>query len=46
MAERIVEKERSNFCDLFIPKGSKGSGSGISRTKDAKDALEALFKKK
>ena len=46
MAERIVDKERSNFCDCFIPIGSKGGGGSLNRTKDAKDALEALFKKR
>jgi hypothetical protein len=45
-AERITDKERSNFCDSFVPRGSKVRGGRSSRTKDAKDALEALFKKK
>jgi hypothetical protein len=42
-ADRVVEKERSNFCDYFKPKsGSGGSGA----TKDAlKAAADALFKK-
>ena len=45
-AERIVDKERSNFCDFFALKGSdRGRGAG-NRTRDAKEALEALFKKK
>ncbi len=43
-ADRVVEKERSNFCDYFKPK--KGGGSGAP-TKDAlKAAADALFKKK
>lgn len=43
-AERVVEKERSNFCDYFTPK--KGGGIGAP-TKDAlKAAADALFKKK
>jgi hypothetical protein len=45
-SERIIEKERANHCDYFALRGSKGSGSSATRTKDAKKALEALFKKK
>jgi len=43
LADRIVDKERSNFCDYFVPRGSRGSK--INKTKEAKRALEALFKK-
>ncbi len=43
-AERIVDKERANFCDYFAIRGSKGRTS--TRVQDAKKALEALFKKK
>jgi hypothetical protein len=43
-AERVVEKERSNFCDYFRPRSGQGLG-GPSR--DAmKAAADALFKKK
>ena len=47
-AERILDKERANFCDYYIPAGTKGKGrSGSSnKTKDAREALEALFRKK
>ena len=45
-AERIVEKERANFCDYFSLRGSKDSGGRRNRTKEAKKALEALFQKK
>ena len=45
-AERIIEKERANFCDYFSPKGEKSVVGSYKRTKDAKEALEALFKKK
>ncbi len=46
-AERIIDKERANLCDYFTLKGSKGvGGGGFNRTRDAKEALEALFKKK
>jgi hypothetical protein len=44
-AERIVDKERANFCDFFMLKGSQGGGGSFNRTKEAKEALEALFKK-
>ena len=44
-AERIVDKERANFCDFFMIRGSKGRGGNYMRTQDAKAALEALFKK-
>jgi len=43
-AERVVAKERSNFCDYFVLKGTKESESG--RKAMAKQALEDLFKKK
>lgn len=42
-AERIVVKERANLCEYFVPRGSP-LGS-VDRAQDAKDALEALFKK-
>ena len=43
-ADRVVDKERSNFCDWFKPKSGSGSGAA---TRDAmKSAAEALFKKK
>ncbi|MBW1888428.1 MAG: hypothetical protein JRI52_08785 [Deltaproteobacteria bacterium] len=45
-AERIVDKERANFCDFFLPRGAKGNGGGLNRTIEAKKALENLFKKK
>lgn len=45
LAERIVDKERSNFCDFFVPRGSKEVGGVYNRTREAKEALEALFRK-
>jgi len=43
-AERVVDKERANFCEFFTP------GSGGSQSKSApsttRSQLEALFKKK
>lgn len=44
--ERITDKERANLCDHFLPRGSKRSGGRTGRTKNAMDALEALFKRK
>ena len=44
VAERVVDKERENFCDYFILKGAKESEFGKKAI--AKQALEDLFKKK
>jgi hypothetical protein len=43
-AERVVDKERANFCDYFIIKGAKENQ--FEREAMAKRALEDLFKKK
>src|SRR4051812_28415811 len=43
-ADRVLEKERSNFCDYFRP-SSKG-GTAVSSKDQLKSAAEALFKKK
>ncbi len=41
-ADRVVDKEKSNFCDWFKPRASAGEGAP---SKDAlKAAAEALFK--
>lgn len=43
-ADRVVDKEKSNFCDWWKPHGGAG---GISAGRDAmKSAADALFKKK
>ncbi|MCM2322163.1 MAG: hypothetical protein NDJ90_02770 [Oligoflexia bacterium] len=44
-AERVLDKERSNFCDYFRPRAGTGSPGTGSRN-SAKAAAEALFKKK
>ena len=44
-ADRVVEKERSNFCDYFKP-SSKNSPTEQSSRESMKAAAEALFKKK
>jgi len=41
-AERIVDKEKANFCDYFILSG--GGSSGPSKD-DLVNAADALFKK-
>jgi hypothetical protein len=44
-ADRVVDKEKSNFCDYFKPSSSAGENANQSR--DAlRAAAEALFKKK
>ncbi len=46
LAQRIIDKERSNLCDYFVLRGSKAERRSSDRVKEAKQALEALFKKK
>ena len=41
-ADRVVDKERSNFCDYFKPKSNTGK-SGPTK-EDLKKAAEKLFK--
>lgn len=43
-ADRVLEKEKSNFCDYFSPK-DQSSGSGSPTKDQLKAAAEALFKK-
>jgi hypothetical protein len=43
MAERVVDKERFNFCEYFVP--SDAAVKPAAKT-GAQDKLEALFKKK
>lgn len=43
-ADLVADKERSNFCDYFKPKG--GIGGGATSRDEMKAAAEALFKKK
>ena len=44
-ADRVVEKEKSNFCDYFKATNPKDGGKG-AKAADLKAAAEALFKKK
>jgi hypothetical protein len=43
MAERVVDKERENFCEYFVLRGGDGNSSG--KEEKVKKALEDLFKK-
>ena len=43
-ADRVVDKEKFNFCDYFKPKG--GSGTGAPSKDALKSAADALFGKK
>lgn len=45
MAERVVDKERFNFCEYFIPGDAAAKPAAKTKTV-AQDKLEALFKKK
>ena len=42
-AERVVDKERSNFCDFFKPSASNALKAAASR-ESLKAAAELLFK--
>lgn len=44
VAERVVDKERANLCEYFVFRGSSRAAS--NRAAQAREALEALFKKK
>jgi hypothetical protein len=43
MAERVVDKERFNFCEYFTPGAAPAKPASKS---SAQDKLAALFKKK
>ncbi len=45
VADRVVDKEKANFCDHFKPSEAKVAASGLSAGDKAKQAAEALFKK-
>lgn len=44
-ADRVLEKDRSNFCDYFSPRSEVGGSAGNEQD-DTKAKLAALFKKK
>ena len=43
-ADRVLEKDRSNFCDFFEFTGNRKAGAPTEKNK-ALDALNDLFKK-
>ena len=43
-AERVVDKDRANFCEYFDP--ARRTASPATRPADPRAQLEALFKKK
>ena len=43
-ADRVVEKERANFCDYFVPQA--GIGGGEKNRDSMKSTADALFRKK
>jgi len=44
-AERVLAKDRNNFCDFFTFGGVLPAGRGPVSRRDAKDELDALFRK-
>jgi hypothetical protein len=47
MAERVVDKERANFCEYFTPaRPGARPGVGLAAKASVQDKLEELFKKK
>ncbi len=43
-AERVLEKDRSNFCDYFVYR-NEDSEQGAGERRTARDNLASLFKK-
>ncbi len=43
-AERVIEKDRSNFCEFFVFKDSPMTENGKDPAKAAKAKIESLFK--
>lgn len=44
MADRVVDKEKRNFCDYFKPGAGKGAGAGADEKAAALKKLNDLFK--
>jgi len=44
-AERVLDKEKANFCDFFDPSAGTGTPAGEDPRAAAKARLDALFKK-
>jgi len=45
-AERVVDKERANFCEYFAPSARRAGAQGPSAKAATASKLEDLFKKK
>ena len=43
-AERVIEKDRSNFCDFFIFRDVEMGGKGKDPRESSKTKMESLFK--
>jgi len=44
-AERITQKDKANFCEYFVAQSEQTAAKIKNATDDAKQKLEALFKK-
>lgn len=44
-ADRVLEKDRSNFCDFFVPTTRTAEGLVADPAAEAKRKLEQLFKR-
>jgi hypothetical protein len=44
-AERVVDKERSNFCEYFVFRETAVAATAKDSPADAKSKLESLFKR-
>jgi hypothetical protein len=44
MAERVVEKERANFCSFFEPTSERKAQGADAIADDLRQAAEDLFK--
>lgn len=42
--ERVLDKERANFCELFDPSDRPAGGTDRASDEDLREAAEALFK--
>jgi hypothetical protein len=45
-ADRVVDKERANFCEYFTPSARRSTAQGPAAKAAAAGKLEDLFKKK
>jgi hypothetical protein len=44
MVERVLDKDRANFCELFEPTGNPAGGGTDTSADDLFRAAEELFK--